>query len=160
MKMPTRLNGLIKKTTAALLLIAGLLGGAFSTSATAEQMVSHGDYMIHYNAFNSSFIQPDVASSYGIQRGKTKGLLNISVLKKQADGSTKPVSAMVSGDVTNLISQKQTLNFKKIEETGALYYIGDFGFTDDQVLRFNLQVQPDPNQPAYSINFEQRFYID
>ncbi|UTW05514.1 DUF4426 domain-containing protein (plasmid) [Amphritea atlantica] len=160
MKMSIRHNGLIKRTAAILLMMAGFLGAAFSSSATAEQMVSHGDYMIHYNAFNSSFIQPDVASAYGIQRAKTKGLLNISVLKKQADGSTKPISAIVSGDVTNLISQKQTLNFKKIEESNALYYIGDFGFTDDQVLRFNLQVQPDPNLPAYSINFEQRFYID
>ncbi|WP_299197412.1 DUF4426 domain-containing protein [uncultured Amphritea sp.] len=160
MKMPTWHTGLIKQAMAALVIIAGLLSATVSTSASAEQMVAHGDYMIHYNAFNSSFIQPDVAASYGIQRGKTKGLINISVLQKQADGSTQPVSAIVSGDVTNLISQKQTMSFQKIEETGALYYIGDFGFTDDQVLRFNLQVQPDPNQPAYTITFEQRFYID
>ena len=126
----------------------------------AEQMVAHGDYIIHYNAFNSSFIQPNVAKAYGIKRSKTKGLLNVSVLQKQADGTAKPVSAVVKGEVVNLISQKQTLSFSKIDETDALYYIGDFGFTDDQVLRFNLQVQPDPNQPAYDINFEQRFYVD
>ncbi|MDO6564756.1 DUF4426 domain-containing protein [Amphritea sp. 1_MG-2023] len=148
----------IKHASAALIMMLSLLSAAFS--ANAEQMVAHGDYRIHYNAFNSSFIAPDVAAAYGIQRSKTKGLLNISVLQEQADGSTKPVSAVVQGDVTNLISQKQTLNFTAIKETGALYYIGEFGFTDDQVLRFNLQVQPDPNLPAYRIDFEQRFYID
>lgn len=132
----------------------------FSSSSFAEQMVSHGDYMIHYNAFNSSFLQPKVAQAYGITRSKTKALLNISVLQKQSDGSTKPVSAIVKGAATNLISQKQELSFEKIEETNALYYLADFGFTDDQVLRFSLQVQPDPNQPAYDINFEQRFYVD
>lgn len=151
---------LIKGIFASLILLTALLSITFSNSVKAEQMVSHDGYMIHYNAFNSSFIQPDVAASYNIQRGKTKGLLNISVLQQQPDGSTKPVSAIVSGDVTNLLSQKQTLKFDAIKETGALYYIGEFGFTDDQVLRFNLQVQPDPNKPAYSINFEQRFYID
>ncbi|SEQ92451.1 protein of unknown function [Amphritea atlantica] len=160
MKTPTRHHGFLQTTAAVLLMFAGLLSATFSSSASAEQMVSHGDYMIHYNAFNSSFIEPDIASAYGIERSKTKGLLNISVLKKQADGTTKPVSAIVSGDVTNLISQRQTLKFMKIEETNALYYIGEYGFTDDQVLRFNLQVQPDPNQPAYTINFEQRFYVD
>lgn len=137
-----------------------MLAATFAYPAMAEQMVSHGDYMIHYNAFNSSFLQPEVASAYGIQRSKTKGLLNVSVLQKQADGSTKPVSAVIEGEVANLIAQKQTLNFSKVEETDALYYIGDFGFTDDQVLRFTLKVQPNPNQPAYDINFEQRFYVD
>ncbi|MCV6611851.1 MAG: DUF4426 domain-containing protein, partial [Amphritea sp.] len=104
-----------------------MLAATFAYPAMAEQMVSHGDYMIHYNAFNSSFLQPEVASSYGIQRSKTKGLLNVSVLQKQADGSTKPVSAVIEGEVANLIAQKQTLSFSKVEETNALYYIGDFG---------------------------------
>ncbi|MBQ0757570.1 MAG: DUF4426 domain-containing protein [Amphritea sp.] len=157
MKVSTLCKHFSKRFCATLVVIAGLL---VSPLSSAEQMVSHGDYMIHYNAFNSSFIQPDVAQSYGIKRSKTKGLLNISVLQKQADGTTKPVSAIVKGEVVNLISQKQELSFQKIDETNALYYIGDFSFTDDQVLRFSLQVQPDPNQPAYSINFEQRFYVD
>lgn len=157
MKESTLYKRFSKRLCATLLVITGLL---VSSLSSAEQMVSHGDYMIHYNAFNSSFIQPDVAQSYGIKRSKTKGLLNVSVLQKQADGTTKPVSAIVKGEVVNLISQKQELKFQKIDETNALYYIGDFSFTDDQVLRFSLQVQPDPNQPAYSIDFEQRFYID
>ena len=131
-----------------------------SSSAMAEQMVSHGDYMIHYNAFNSSFLQPNVAQAYGISRSKFKALLNISVLKKLDDGSTKPVTAVISGGVTNLISQNQALSFNKIVESNAVYYLADFTFTDDQVLRFKLKVQPEPNQPAYNINFEQRFYVD
>lgn len=157
MKVSTLCKCFSKRFFATLVVITSLL---VSPLSNAEQMVSHGDYMIHYNAFNSSFIQPDVAQSYGIKRSKTKGLLNISVLQKQADGTTKPASAIVKGEVVNLISQKQALSFQKVDETNALYYIGDFGFTDDQVLRFSLQVQPDPNQPAYSINFEQRFYVD
>lgn len=132
----------------------------FATPVLAEQMVADDKYEIHYNAFNSSFIQPDVASRYGIQRSRTKGLLNVSVLEKQPDGSTRPVPAVIQGKVVNLIAQTQTLSFSKVEETNALYYIGDFGFTDDQVLRFNLSVQPDPNAAAYTINFEQRFYVD
>ncbi|GGK63952.1 DUF4426 domain-containing protein [Amphritea balenae] len=149
-----------KGFTAALTLFIGLFSGLLTSTVQAEQMVAHGDYIIHYNAFNSSFIQPNVAKSYGIKRSKTIGLLNVSVLHKQADGTAKAVSAIVQGKVTNLISQNQTLDFSKVEETDALYYIGDFGFTDDQVLRFSLQVQPDPNTSAYEINFEQRFYVD
>ncbi|MEH6578297.1 MAG: DUF4426 domain-containing protein [Amphritea sp.] len=153
--MNTRGLSLYKRlcTLCALILI-------FCSSAMAEQMVSHGNYMIHYNAFNSSFLQPNVAEAYGISRSKFKALLNISVLKKLDDGSTQPVSAIVSGGVTNLISQSQALSFNKIVESNALYYLADFTFADDQVLRFNLQIQPEPDQPAYDINFEQRFYVD
>ena len=160
MKAATLGKHFTKKACNTLAVITGLFVSTLCSLASGEQMVSHGDYMIHYNAFNSSFIQPDVAQSYGITRSKTKALLNVSVLQKQTDGSTKPVSAVVKGEVVNLISQTQELSFQKIEEADALYYIGDFGFTDDQVLRFSLQVQPDPNQPARSINFEQRFYVD
>jgi hypothetical protein len=65
-----------------------------------------------------------------------------------------------SGQAANLLGQAQQLEFKKIDEGNALYYIGDFRFTEDEQLKISLSVQPDPNQPAYSIEFDQRFYVD
>jgi len=123
----------------------------------AGQFVVHDNYEIHYNAFYSTFIQPDVAQAIGIQRSKRRALINVSVLKLE-NGEKKAVSAIVKGKATNLIQQSQTLKFQKVDEGKAIYYIGQFGFTDDQVLRLALEVQPDPNKPAYKINFEQRFY--
>lgn len=128
-----------------------------SQPVLADQFVAYGDYEIHYNAFNSTFIQPDVAQKVGFQRSKRKALVNVSVLKVDGDSKT-PVTAQVSGTATNLIQQSQTLDFKKIDEGNAIYYIGQFGFSDDQVMRLSLQVQPDPNQPAYTVQFEQQFY--
>ncbi|WP_271272702.1 DUF4426 domain-containing protein [Aliamphritea hakodatensis] len=146
------------RTLAVTVLALGLT--VFSQQSLAEQKVTQGKYEVHYNAFNSTFLQPNVAQSYGIQRGKTRGLLNVSVLEKQADGSTKPVVAVVNGKATNLTSQEQALKFRQIRETNALYYIAEYAFTDDQVLRFNLQVQADPESAATNIKFEQRFYAD
>lgn len=123
----------------------------------AEQFVAYGDYEIHYNAFNSTFVQPDIAQKVGLQRSKRKALVNVSVLK--VDGTAKtPVTANVTGTATNLIQQVQTLNFKKVDEGNAIYYLGDFGFSDDQVMRLALKIQPDPNKPAYTVQFEQQFY--
>lgn len=132
----------------------------FAAPLHAGQFVAYGDYEIHYNAFNSSFVEPDVAKTYGLQRGKRRAMVNISVLKKQEDGSMKPVSALVSGSAQNLLQQSQDLGFKKIDEGNAIYYIGQFGFSDDMLMRIAVQVQPDPNQPAYSLQFEQKFYAD
>jgi len=123
----------------------------------AEQFVKYDNYEIHYNAFYSTFIKPDVAQAIGIQRSKRRALVNVSVLKIE-NGEKKPVSAFVKGKATSLIQQSQNLDFKKVDEGNAIYYIGQFGFTDDQVMRLSLEVQPDPNKPAYTVKFEQRFY--
>lgn len=141
--------------TAKVMLISAF--ALISQPLLAEQYVAHGDYEIHYNAFNSTFVQPDVAQTVGLQRSKRKALVNVSVLK--VDGTTKtPVTAMVSGTATNLIQQTQNMTFKKVDEGNAIYYLGQFGFSDQQVIRLSLEVQPDPNQPAYTVKFEQKFY--
>ncbi len=143
-----------------LLSIASITTLFFVGSVQAAQFVSYGDYEIHYNAFNSSFVEPDVAKSYGLQRGKRRAMVNISVLRLNGDGSKKPVSALVKGSAENLLQQKQNMNFKKVDEGNAIYYIGQFGFSDDMLMRIAVEVQPDPNKPAYNLQFEQRFYAD
>ncbi len=131
-----------------------------STSALAEQSISDGRYEIHYNAFNSSFITPEVAQQNDLVRSKYRALVNVSVLQMQDDGSKKAVRAIVSGQASNLLNQAQKLEFKQIDEGDALYYIGSFRFTEDEQLKIQLNVQPDPNKPAYTIEFDQRFYVD
>lgn len=148
---------LITLTLNRLLLVVALV---FSTSALAEQMISDGHYEIHYNAFNSSFITPEVAQLNNITRSKYRALVNVAVLKLGEDGSKTPVTAIVTGNAANLLGQTQQLTFQKIDEGNALYYIGSFRFTEEERLKINLNVQPDPNMPAYSIVFEQTFYVD
>lgn len=144
-------------TLSRLLAVAALV---FSPVALAEQSISDGRYEIHYNAFNSSFITPEVAQQNGLVRSKYRALVNVSVLEVQQDGSKKATTAIVSGQASNLLNQVQQLEFKKIDEGNALYYIGGFRFTEDEQLKITLSVQPDPNSPAYDIEFEQRFYVD
>lgn len=148
---------LITRTLNRLTLIAALV---FSTSLAAEQMISDGRYEIHYNAFNSSFITPEVAQLNQITRSKYRALVNVAVLKLEEDGSKTPATAIIKGSAANLLGQAQPLEFKKIDEGNALYYIGSFRFTEEEQLKITLSVQPDPNRPAYSIEFEQTFYAD
>lgn len=131
---------------------------AAAPAATADQFVAYGEYEVHYNAFNSTFLEPDVAESYGLTRSKNLALINVSVLQKQGDGSKQAVTAKVTGSASNLIGQSEDLSFKEIREADALYYIGGLRFSGEQQMRITLDVQPDPNQPAYSIQFEQTFY--
>ncbi|TCK16512.1 DUF4426 domain-containing protein [Marinobacterium mangrovicola] len=128
--------------------------------AQAEQKISDGKYEIHYNAFNSSFITPEVAQQYDLTRSQYRALVNVAVLRLEEDGSKTPVRAQIRGEAANLLQQAQQLEFKLIDEGNALYYLGSFRFTEDEKLSINLQVQPDANADPYNIEFEQTFYVD
>lgn len=131
---------------------------SFSGLAQAERFKAFGNYEVHYNAFNSSFLPAEVAQAYSIQRSKVRGLINVAVLDRQHD--KRPTEALVQGEVKNLVGQSQSLEFQKISEGDAVYYIAQFRFTDDEILGFELRVQPDPNGEAYPLVFKQHFYQD
>ncbi|MFB9886143.1 DUF4426 domain-containing protein [Balneatrix alpica] len=143
----SRFPALARSLTLASCLLAGW--------AQAEQKQDFADYSVHYSALNTSFLTPEVAQAYGIIRSNSRGLLNIAV---QHQG--KPSTALVSGQVTNLIGQIRELSFKEVREQDAIYYLSEFGFTNDELLTFKLSIQPDVNASAHELQFQQRFYSD
>lgn len=106
-------------------MLIGLLATLLTLPALAERKHSVGEYDIHYIAFNSGFLQPDIAAAAGLVRSKTQGVVNVSVVK---DG--KPVAAQVSGQVKNLLGQDRQLTFKQLKEGDeAIYYLAQFPST-------------------------------
>lgn len=123
--------------------------------AVAERKHSVGEYDVHYIAFNSGFLQPEIAAATGLVRSKTQGVMNISVLK-----SGKPAAAQVSGTMRNLLGQSYPLNFKQIKEGDeAIYYLAQFPFDSRETLRFNVNVQP-AGTAAIDLDFHQEFFPD
>ena len=137
-----------------------LFSFAIINGVQAEQSLTQNGYEVHYNAFNSGFLTPEVAQANGLTRSKVMALLNVSVLKIEDDGTKRPVNALVSGEARNLIGQIKTISFKKIDEGDAIYYLGSFRFSDEELLNFDLDVQPDPNQSPITVRFSQTFYED
>ncbi|WP_217475997.1 DUF4426 domain-containing protein [Stutzerimonas stutzeri] len=132
-----------------------LLALLLALPAMAERKHSVGEHDVHYIAFNSSFLQPDIAAAAGLVRSKTQGVVNVSVLK-----SGKPVAAQVSGSVKNLLGQDYPLTFKQLKEGDeAIYYLAQFPFESREVLRFNLNVKPSGAAPI-NFDFTQEFFPD
>lgn len=132
-----------------------LLAVLFALPAFAERKYSVGDYDIHYIAFNSSFLQPDVAAAAGLVRSKAQGVVNVSVLK-----SKKAVPAQVSGTVKNLLGQDRPLTFKQLKEgNGAIYYLAQYPIESQETLRFSLTVQPQDGEPI-TFDFNQEIFPD
>ncbi|MBF6624059.1 MAG: DUF4426 domain-containing protein [Pseudomonas stutzeri] len=135
--------------------LIALLALLLAMPAWAERKHSFSEYDIHYIAFNSGFLQPEIASAAGLVRSKTQGVLNISVLK-----AGKPSAALVSGTVKNLLGQDRSLTFKQLKEgEDAIYYLAQFPFDSRETLRFSLTVQPMGADPV-SFDFTQEFFPD
>jgi len=130
---------------------------AFGVQAENKPYKEFGNIKVFYSSFNSSFILPDVASAYNITRGKDKGLVNISVIVNDKTGGT---TALVKGAVFNIFAQQQKLTFLEVREGDIVYYLAPFEFENEDSMTFKIQIQPDPNKPAYSISFQNKFYHD
>lgn len=129
-----------------------------SQGALAEQKESFGDYEIHYSAFASTFLTPEVAQQYDIVRSRAVGVINISVLKKSESGTFEPVAAQVEGVMTNDIQQKKHLGFRRIKEGKAIYFISEVQYMEGEVLAFNISATPEGQQQPLKIRFSQTFY--
>ena len=159
MKTVQKLPGLSNRITIGLL-AAALLSLLVSLTAQAEQSKVFGDYTIHYSAFTTDNLTPSVAKQYNIPRSKKRALLNISVLKKTADGSSKPSKATIKGTATNLSQQLRELDPREISEKGAIYYIAETPVDNAEILKYKLEITPQGEKTAYTLSFQEQFYTN
>jgi hypothetical protein len=129
-----------------------------SLTAQADQhnYKKHGEHKIFFSAFNSTFIDPDIAVANNIVRGKDKGLVNIAVVLKAGSGQT----AIISGNVYNIFQMGQKLEFFEVREQDTVYYLAPFEFENEDFLTFKISVQTDPDKPAYQLKFQKKMYHD
>jgi len=119
----------------------------------AEQMQRFADWEVHYVVLATEFLKPDIASRYGIIRGRDRSFVNIAVL----DPDNMPSTATVSGYSTNLLGQQQPLQFREVTEGSAVYYLAELKHGDEEVLRFSITIAP-PNAREMLLEFQQKLY--
>ena len=140
------------KRLALFFITACLSAGAMAADVIKpERMETFGDVTVHYNTFNSTFLQPDTAKASELIRSKNQGVINVSVIK---DG--KPLMAQVSGTIKDLTSSSVTLNFKQVIEQGAIYYIAQYPVTQQEVRTFEIKVRT--GDKINTINFNQELF--
>ena len=128
--------------------------------ATAEQYKIFGDYAIHYSAFTTDQLTPEVAKQYRIPRSKNRVLVNISVLKISAENPAlgAPAKARIAGTVKNLSEQLRELQLREVDEDNAIYYIAETPFNNGETLKFSFQITPAGEAATYQLTFEEQFY--
>ena len=134
----------------------GLLSMLLSQPVMAQQFEAFGQYEVHYSTLNTNQLTPQVAQAFGIRRAGTQAMLNISVIDSETG---EPVAAEVSARATNLSNQLRNLNIRELREQEAVYYIGQFRIYDEEVLRFEVQIQPEGRtDPPFELTFRKQFY--
>jgi hypothetical protein len=120
----------------------------------AEQMKELGPWQVHYNAFNSSFLTPEVAKTYGLERSRYNGIINIAVQDKQ--GKAQAVS--VTGEAKNLTGTIRNLSFQEVKEGDAIYYLATLPYRNEDTYQFTLKIMGGGQQ--HILTFQQTFYVD
>ena len=138
------------------IILLGLL--SIGTNVTAESSKEFGDYVIHYNAFRSDTLTPEVAKTYDLQRRNNRLIVNIAILKKVMDTTGKPTAAQVSGHASNLTGQLKNLEFREVREGNAIYYLAESQFSDGEFLKFELKIKPEGEESEARLKFDKRFF--
>jgi hypothetical protein len=141
--------------------IAWLSGLALSLAALcvhAENSQDFGDYVVHFNSLATDMLTPEVAREYHITRSKNSGMVNITVLKKVLGSPGQPVHARVEVTGTNLTGQIRKIRMREVREGNAIYYIGEFGVTNEEIIKFDVRVWPQGTQDQLKVDFSQDFY--
>jgi hypothetical protein len=134
------------------LLTTPILGQTFEENLYKQ----HGEHKIFYSAFGSLFIDPKIAVANNIVRGKGKGLVNIAMVKQLGVG----VPGTVTGTVSNILQQTQTLEFVAVREKNTVYHLAPFKFDNEDFLTFKIDVKPltDPSGYSYNFKFQKKMY--
>jgi hypothetical protein len=136
---------------------------AFQDSPPEPQQQDPGDYgaadvpiEVHHNAFNSTFLKPDVANLYGIDRDEGLGTLVVSAYQRDTPGVG--VQAQVSGTARNLIGHMRTLRFNEIREGESAYHVTTFPIEVEEQLTFAVDVVIVPTGEKHELRWQQQFW--
>lgn len=122
-------------------------------TANAEQKKVLGDWEVHYIAFPSTFLTPEVARANEITRSTTQAVVNISVLDKR---TKEALDVSVSGNARNLLGTNKSLDFKTVKEGEAIYHLASVSFDDKEMLRFSIELKQ--GVVSQVLNFQQKMY--
>ena len=129
-------------------------------AARSQYEQTFGDMTVHYSALSTERLLPAMAKSYGIARSDNRGLVNIAIEKKAADGKTTSVRAAVAGKAVALGGDSAPLKFRELVEGDTVSYISEFPLSAPDTYTFTITIAPESAAPPYTLKFNQDFVAD
>lgn len=123
-----------------------------------ERAKDFGDYVLHYNAMTTDLLPAEVARNFGIQRSKSRAMLNIVMMRKVEGTLGRAARGEVTAKTTNLTGQLKSLELRPVTEGDAIYYIGTIPVADGEVLIFDVEATPEGYDRTMRVKFQQQFF--
>ena len=130
------------------------------TPASAQQSETFGPYELHYSVVNTTFIEPEVAATYGITRGKDRAILNLSVREHLPGGGDIGRPMQLKGSTRDLLQKQETLDFMEVKEGPAIYYIAEVTFLNEEHRFFEVHFRPEGASETYTFKLKHKMYED
>lgn len=127
---------------------------------SAQQSQTFGPYELHYSVVNTTFIEPKVAATYGITRGKDRAILNLSVREQLAEGGDIARPMQLKGATWDLMQKQEVLDFQEVQEGPAIYYIAEIRFLDEEHRFFEIYFRPEGAIETYTFELKHKMYED
>src|SRR6056297_2805310 len=127
---------------------------------TRPSSATFGDYIVHFNAQSTTMLPAQVARAFGIQRSENRAMLNITILRRSEGADDTAVEAEVDVAASNLLGQVKNVRLRELREGEAIYYIGEMTVADEEIIKFDMAVQPEGLERPYEFSFKQQFYTN
>jgi len=128
-----------------------------SLNVSAENMQKLGSFNVHYMAIGATFLTPEIAKTYGIERSRFNGLINISVLDNTQQGNPAQ-TVSITGTARNDLGQIKKMEFDEVKEGQAIYYLSQIKYSDEETFYFDLTITN--GKETQKLTFKQKFYVD
>ena len=133
---------------------------AVLASVAQANSFEYENYVFHYNALRTDELPVESTQKAGIVRSRNRGMINLALRQKTADGITIALPADVSVSAVNLNNQYRELTLREIRDGDAIYYISDFPISGQETLRFQVNVLPEGAKKPFKVQFEKQFFTD
>ena len=142
------------------ILALAAIGFMMATTARADDgqtMQRLGDWEVHYSAFASTFLRPEIASQYNLTRSNARGVINISVLDATS-GTGAAQRVNVGGFALNDLGQRQELSFRRHIDGEAIYYVAQIAHGREDTFRIFIDIRSGTDEQR--LEFTHTFYRD
>ncbi len=130
----------------------------FPLALLADNAKVYKLHTVHYNAFPTDSLPPEMTERYHFKRSKNMALVNISILNNVSGLQFQGIKSKVTGVLKNLMAQEKILSFQEIHEGQAYYYIAEVPIDHNEMVKFIIHIKTSDNQD-YKLTFNKQFGI-
>lgn len=117
-----------------LLLLTAVL--ATQVQAQADERYSTQGIELYSVAIPTSELTVEAAKKYNVERSPTRGLLTVTLVRKDKSLTKETLAGQVYAGAINLRNNLSSIPIREIRDGDAVYYLGEFQVSAPDTLRF------------------------